>query len=586
MTHNINSGSNTTSTTTSNSNNQMNQDDILQNTRSVIQSLDALKNEHSTMIKTLIEKLDTHKSDVNCRTIVEEEISILKNSDEMVHLGISEATVLVQLSSYLQSIEAEKQKIKSQVKRLCQENAWLRDELAAAQKKLQESEQYSAQIEVELTHLKFLKELKKFDDDTNIQQQQQHQQQQLPLISNNNLATSDNDEANSTLTSKKMDMTFPEDEEDQSQSNSNLTSSHYDRRSVNNLKRFDSYADLMSPQTTGSSGYEIPSRLKTLHNLVVQYASQGRYEVAVPLCRQALEDLEKTSGHDHPDVATMLNILALVYRNQNRFKEAANLLNDALAIREKTLGKDHPAVAATLNNLAVLHAKRNKFKEAEPLCQRALEIREKVLGKDHPDVAKQLNNLALLCQNQGKYQEVEQYYKRAIDIYAKKLGPDDPNVAKTKNNLASAYLKQGKYKDAEQLYREVLTAASEKDKPDESSLNPATLKTIEKDYVVSGSWHKASKVDTPTVTTTLKNLVTLYRKQGRTEAADQLDNCAVKIKKDPSAITQAIEVVQKVQMNESFTNNPNISTMMMSSSQSSNSRFSVYEQRNSTNEVN
>ena len=40
----------------------------------------------------------------------------------------------------------------------------------------------------------------------------------------------------------------------------------------------------------------------------------NRYEVAVPLCKQALEDLEKTSGHDHPDVATMLNILALVYR--------------------------------------------------------------------------------------------------------------------------------------------------------------------------------------------------------------------------------------------------------------------------------
>lgn len=50
------------------------------------------------------------------------------------------------------------------------------------------------------------------------------------------------------------------------------------------------------------------------------------------------------------------------------------------------------------------------------------------------------------------------------------------------------------------------------------------------------------------MTTTLKNLVTLYRKQGRNEAADQLDNCAVKIKKDASAITQAIEVVQKVQM--------------------------------------
>ena len=124
-----------------------------------------------------------------------------------------------------------------------------------------------------------------------------------------------------------------------------------------------------------NAGYEIPARLRTLHNLVIQYASQGRYEVAVPLCKQALEDLEKTSGHDHPDVATMLNILALVYRDQNKYKEAANLLNDALAIREKTLGENHPAVAATLNNLAVLYGKRGKYKDAEPLCKRALEIR-------------------------------------------------------------------------------------------------------------------------------------------------------------------------------------------------------------------
>ena len=30
-----------------------------------------------------------------------------------------------------------------------------------------------------------------------------------------------------------------------------------------------------------SGGYEIPARLRTLHNLVIQYASQGRYEVSV-----------------------------------------------------------------------------------------------------------------------------------------------------------------------------------------------------------------------------------------------------------------------------------------------------------------
>jgi kinesin light chain len=530
--------------------NQMSQDEILQNTRNVIMSLETLMNEHKSQINVQTEKLKLFENDKQARTVIEDKISILKNSDEMIHLASSEATLLVQLSSYLQTIEADKQKIRSQVKRLCQENAWLRDELAAAQKKTQESEQHAAQIEVELSHLRYLRELKVYDDDlpTNNQQQQ----------SNHN--GDDNETKKLDLSSAGGNTGYGDDDDDsQSQHNSSLANSSYDKRSVTNLKRYDSYADLMSPQSGGgNAGYEIPSRLKTLHNLVVQYASQGRYEVAVPLCRQALEDLEKTSGHDHPDVATMLNILALVYRNQNRFKEAASLLNDALAIREKTLGKDHPAVAATLNNLAVLHAKRNKFKDAEPLCQRALEIREKVLGKDHPDVAKQLNNLALLCQNQGKYHEVEQYYKRAIEIYAKKLSLDDPVIAKTKNNLASAYLKLSKYKEAEQLYREVLTAASEKDNNNTTvntkqqdeipnqmnasmsmsmtsthSSNQLTQQKNDKDYVTSGSWHKSiSKIDTPTVTTTLKNLVSLYRKQGRTEAADQLDNFAAKIKKD------------------------------------------------------
>ncbi|CAJ0926254.1 unnamed protein product [Ranitomeya imitator] len=330
-------------------------------------------------------------------------------------------------------------------------------------------------------------------------------------------------------------------------------------------------------------GYEIPARLRTLHNLVIQYASQGRYEVAVPLCKQALEDLEKTSGHDHPDVATMLNILALVYRDQNKYKDAANLLNDALAIREKTLGKDHPAVAATLNNLAVLYGKRGKYKEAEPLCKRALEIREKrrcsdtdndpdrcsvavwsleschtdrspatndagnqgkhrVLGKDHPDVAKQLNNLALLCQNQGKYEEVEYYYQRALEIYQTKLGPDDPNVAKTKNNLASCYLKQGKFKQAETLYKEILTRAHEREFGSVDDENkPIWMHAEEREkfkgkqkdgtFGEYGGWYKACKVDSPTVTTTLKNLGALYRRQGKFEAAETLEEAAMRSRK-------------------------------------------------------
>ncbi len=373
---------------------------------------------------------------------------------------------------------------------------------------MQASEQVTAQLEEDKKHLEFMNSMKKYDSE---------------LQESTGGGEGDGGEV------KPKDL-FGEDPEDQSQSQVQGSSG-----SPTPPSQYVQQAN---------AGYEIPARLRTLHNLVIQYASQGRYEVAVPLCKQALEDLEKTSGHDHPDVATMLNILALVYRDQNKYKEAANLLNDALTIREKTLGENHPAVAATLNNLAVLYGKRGKYKDAEPLCKRALEIREKVLGSDHPDVAKQLNNLALLCQNQGKYEEVEKYYQRALDIYENKLGQDDPNVAKTKNNLASAYLKQGKYKEAEVLYKQVLTRAHErefgsiddKNKPiwqvaEEREENKNSLEDMQP-YGEYGGWHKAAKVDSPTVTTTLKNLGALYRRQGKYEAAETLEDCALRSRKE------------------------------------------------------
>uniref|UniRef100_A0A8C2Z2M6 Kinesin light chain n=1 Tax=Cyclopterus lumpus TaxID=8103 RepID=A0A8C2Z2M6_CYCLU len=490
---------------------KLSQDEIISRTKQVIQGLEALKQEHHSILEGLLGTLRCLKQDEE-GVLVEEKSHMIRRSMEMLELGLSEAQVMMALSSHLSSVESEKQKLRAQVRRLCQENQWLRDELAGTQQKLQKSEQSVAQLEEEKKHLEFMNQLKKYDEDL-----------------------SPSEEKDSDSSKETLDDLFPDDQDDQPPG---IQPTH------------GSAAAAAAQQ----GGYEIPARLRTLHNLVIQYASQGRYEVAVPLCKQALEDLEKTSGHDHPDVATMLNILALVYRDQNKYKEAANLLNDALAIREKTLGRDHPAVAATLNNLAVLYGKRGKYKEAEPLCKRALEIREKVLGKDHPDVAKQLNNLALLCQNQGKYEEVEYYYMRALEIYQTKLGPDDPNVAKTKNNLASCYLKQGKFKQAETLYKEILTRAHEREFGSVDDENkPIWMHAEEREEqskVRTSRTLNSSDVPpplrllSPTVTTTLKNLGALYKRQGKFEAAETLEEAAMRSRK------QGLDTVHKQRVAE------------------------------------
>jgi kinesin light chain len=138
---------------------------------------------------------------------------------------------------------------------------------------LQQSEQLVAQLEEEKKHLEFMASIKKYDD------------------------YQENEESNEKSRSDPVVELFPEDDQEERNNISPTPPVQFNQ---------------------AAAGYEIPARLRTLHNLVIQYASQGRYEVAVPLCKQALEDLEKTSGHDHPDVATMLNILALVYRDQVR----------------------------------------------------------------------------------------------------------------------------------------------------------------------------------------------------------------------------------------------------------------------------
>lgn len=77
--------------------------------------------------------------------------------------------VMIALTQHFQSVEAEKQKLRAQVRRLCQENGWLRDELANTQQKLQFSEQKVATLDEEKRHLEFMNEMKKYDTgDSNV----------------------------------------------------------------------------------------------------------------------------------------------------------------------------------------------------------------------------------------------------------------------------------------------------------------------------------------------------------------------------------------------------------------------------------
>lgn len=424
------------------------------------QVLEPLLVQHHTLVSSFAD---------NARANLEK-VEIVNQSMTNVELELEDAELMLISSLHLQKEEAELQLLRMQVQRLSKENTWLCDELSVYEERLESSKAVVAQLEEEKSKI-------------------EHEELKTPTGSCNEHLS---DQSFSTLPS---DLFSDEEPPEQHSPSKRLPRQRYG----------------VSP------------RLRTIQNLALQNAAEGRYEVAVPLCKQVIEELENTTGHDHPDIAKMLDILVRQCRDQRKYKEAIILLTDALLIREKTLDETHPTVAATLSNLAALFGYLGKYREAEPFSQRALEIRERVLGENHPDVAKQLNNLALIYQMQSKYSEVERCYERALQIYESELGPEDPIVSKTRNNLAHCYRRQGKFKDAEVLYQQVLSVAHEnefgKNKPKQTAEEPKANggKTKPRDsaaYSLFGSWHKMAKVSSPTVLATLQRIAGMYRRQG------------------------------------------------------------------------
>lgn len=71
----------------------LNQEDILQNTKTVVQGLEALRQEHQTIQHTLIQSLSALRDKNEESTLIEEKTMIVEKSLEMIDLGMGEAQV-------------------------------------------------------------------------------------------------------------------------------------------------------------------------------------------------------------------------------------------------------------------------------------------------------------------------------------------------------------------------------------------------------------------------------------------------------------------------------------------------------------
>ena len=64
--------------------------------------------------------------------------------------------LMVMVANYISSLEADKLKLRAQVKRLCAENNWLRESLTESQQLLQQAEVSLEKLKVDKEHLEFI----------------------------------------------------------------------------------------------------------------------------------------------------------------------------------------------------------------------------------------------------------------------------------------------------------------------------------------------------------------------------------------------------------------------------------------------
>lgn len=388
---------------------------LLDGTQAVRRGLEALRGEHENLLGVITQKEgfdEEHEEQSDESLLLECKEATLAESMNRLNGGLHEAELLVMILQYIGSLEGDKKKLRAQVRRLADENSWLRQELQRTQQQLQEVESEACKIKEEKQHLEYTISLSKTSE-----------MGELSMKTSGSIESGHSGTEGNSLTSQES--------------------------KVKSLSNESARSD--------SENFE------KLHQYAIQHLHQGRHDVALSLCKKAVQEIELTHGRLHPDRANMMNIMVVIYREQCKLDEAVKVLLEVLEIREKTNGREHQTVASTLNNLSVLYAKLGEYKTAETMCRRALEIRQKLLGANHPDVAQQLVNLAALCQHLGKYEEVEWYYQRALEIYQTEFGPDDQNVIKTLNYLGKCHMKQGNLEAAEKVFSKVRSSVQVQD---------------------------------------------------------------------------------------------------------------------------
>lgn len=208
-------------------------------------------------------------------------------------------------------------------------------------------------------------------------------------------------------------------------------------------------------QASSEADSLLQERITVLFEEQLALERAGKYEDALPIAQQILEESKAFEQEQDSSLANAYSNVAILYWMMSKYDEASALFEKALYRIEGAYGKTL-GYASTLNNLATVYERTNRLKEAEVLYREVLSIYREEIGENHLNYAQGLNNLALVYKGLERYALAEELYKRAISIFEQKERSWTPDYGLWLSNLGTCYLEQELFEQAARYLEQAL----------------------------------------------------------------------------------------------------------------------------------
>jgi predicted Ser/Thr protein kinase len=236
------------------------------------------------------------------------------------------------------------------------------------------------------------------------------------------------------------------------------------------------------------AGPESALFLSATQMLAVAFGMQGKFSLAEPLMREAVDIQLRTSGESAPMLQNGLEMLGSIYMAQSKYPNASDALSQLLTIRRRQ-GSTERATLETMVVLAIVyrHTGQTELSEnllrelgegpaaltsmtrvarelrdeiplpevAEEVLVHLLGIQRRTLGVERQDTFATMSALAQTLGKRGKYSQSEALFSELRDVQ-RRLTLQTSDALNTICSLGWTQFQQRKYAEAETTFREAL----------------------------------------------------------------------------------------------------------------------------------